>query len=286
MKKIIFAILFVPTLVLGQDFLLEFDRYNSVYTFKWEGYEVPNENDVKLKFIEFIDSNQILKEEKQALKMIGIQLKHEIRAVDLNNDKLADVIYQGPTMGEGLVLYIFFQTESGFQKVFTSQQGIVKVDWNAEYLDKLYIRNWGCCADPNLTNLVYQVSYSENIPTFKLIWESIEIRSFITKPKHTFTSKKFEVINEKYKLRANPWIDDKTANDFLGITGNTIGVLKKGYRGTAYASHTDNTGRIWWYVSIDNDYKLENAYINYDHHGSKPHLVGWLSSRFVKEIKD
>ncbi|WP_024772644.1 hypothetical protein [Aquimarina macrocephali] len=285
-KSVLIILLIIFNLTFGQDFLIEFDRYNPIYTFKWDGYEVPNHYEVKLEFIKYIDSNKLLEEEKRALEMMDTQLRFEIRAVDLNNDKLADIIYQGPYTGEGSVVYIFIQTESGFQKVFTTQQGIMKVDWKGEHLDKLYVKDWGCCADPNLTNSVYQASYSGSIPSFKLIWKSVELRSFITKPKHTFTPKRFEIVNQKYKFRANPWIDDKTVNEFLGITGNTIGILKKGYKGTAYASHEDDTGRIWWYVLIDREHELENTYINYKHHRFKPHLIGWISSRFIKEIKN
>ncbi len=286
MKKIIFISFLISNLSFGQDFLIEFDRYNPIYNFKWEGYEVSNDYEIKLEFVKYVDLNGLLEGEKQALKMNDTQLRYEIRAVDLNNDKFADIIYQGPYMGEGSIIHIFIQNESGFQKVFTTQQGIVKVDWKGEHLDKLYIKDWGCCADPNLTNSVYQVSYYENVPTFELIWKSVELRSFITKPKHVFTAKKFEIANQKYKLRANPWIDDETANEFLEITGNTIGILKKGDKGTAYAAHEDKTGRIWWYVLIDNEYELEDTYINYESHKFKPHLVGWVSSRFINEIKN
>ncbi len=286
MKKTVFILLLIPILTFGQDFLIEFDRYNPIYTFKWDGYEVPNDYEVKLEFVKYVDLNGLLEGEKQALKMDDTQLRHEIRAVDLNNDKLADIIYQGPYMGEGSIIHLFIQTESGFQKVFTTQQGIVKVDWQGEYLDKLYVKDWGCCADPNLTNSVYQVFYSGSVPSFKLIWESTELRSFVTKPKNIFSSKRFEIANQKYKLRANPWIDDETVNEFLGITGNTIGILKKGHKGTAYAAHEDETGRVWWYVLIDREYEVEDTYINYENHKFKPHLVGWISSRFINEIKN
>jgi len=286
MKAISLLLILISTLTYGQDYQSIFDRYNPSYSFDWSGFEVTDDYDVKLKFVEFVEAKGLLEGELKALEMFDTKLRFEVRAVDLNNDKLADIIYQGPHMGEGSVVHIFIQTDSGFEKSFTTMQGIVTVDWDGERLDKLYVKNWGCCADPNLTNSVYQVSFSNSNPTFKLIWESVELRSFVTKPKSTFEPKRFEIAMEQYKLRANPWIDDVTANEFLGITGNTIGILKQGFKGTAYAASEDETGRIWWYVLIDKEYELENTYINYEYHDFKPHLLGWISSRFVNEIEN
>ena len=286
MKLTSLIFLLISSLAYGQDYQSIFDRYNPSYSFDWSGFEVTDDYQVKLKFVEFIETNGLLEGELKALEMFETKLRFEIRAVDLNNDKLADIIYQGPHMGEGSVVHIFIQTQSGFEKSFTTMQGIVTVDWDGERLDKLYIKDWGCCADPNLTNSVYKVSYSNSTPTFKLIWESVELRSFVTKPKTTFSPKRFEITMEQYKLRANPWIDDVTANEFLGITGNTIGILKKGFKGTAYAASKDATGRIWWYVVIDPEYELGDTYINYEYHDFKPHLLGWTSSRYVNEIND
>jgi hypothetical protein len=279
-----FGLILAPTLLYAQDYQLIFDRYNPEYSFEWSGYEVMEEYEVKLKFVEFVESKGLLKDERKAFENREEEFRFSIRAVDLNDDNLADIIYQGPYMGEGSIVYIFIQTNSGFEKVFTTQQGIVAVDWQDEKINKLYVKNWGCCADPNLTNSVYQVSYLNSVPTFNLIWQSVELRSFVTKPKQTILPIRFEIINEEYRLRANPWIDDITENRFQGITGNTIGILKSGMKGTAYAVAEDESGRVWWYVLIDKEYELDNAYINYEYHEFKPYLLGWISSRYVKEI--
>lgn len=105
------------------------------------GFEVIDDYEVKLKFVEFIETNGLLEGELKALEMFDTKLRFEIRAVDLNNDKLADIIYQGPHLGEGSVVHIFFQTESGFEKSFTTMQGIVTVDWDGDRLDKLYVKD-------------------------------------------------------------------------------------------------------------------------------------------------
>ncbi len=287
MKQFITVVIFsIPTLIMGQEYLLEFDRFNAVYNFDWRGLEATDEYEVKRVFVEFVESNELLSSERRMLEMMEKKLRFSIKAVDLNNDQQTDIIYQGPHGGEGSLIHIFIQSNATFEKVFTVRQGIVKVSWKGELLDRLYICDWGCCDDPTLTNSVYQVSYSDNRLHFQLIWESVELEEFLTKPKTYFDKpKRFEILNVEYKLRANPFIDNTTENHHLKITGNTIGILKKGFQGTAYASSEDETGRTWWYVLVDRKYELKDAYINYPYHEFKPYLIGWISSRYVKELK-
>jgi hypothetical protein len=112
MKHTLIFILLIPSLTFGQDFLLEFDRYNPIYNFEWSGFEVPNDYEIKIKFIEFVEKNDILKSERNGLDVMDEKLRFHLRSVDLNNDQLADIIYQGPHMGEGSVFRIFIQTKT------------------------------------------------------------------------------------------------------------------------------------------------------------------------------
>jgi hypothetical protein len=163
------------------------------------------------------------------------ELRYSIKSVDFNNDAISDIIYSGPWGGEGNIVHFFIRYDSGFQNIFTLKQGITKVVWKNNLIDKIYAHDWGCCADPTLKNQVYNVTYANNIPQFELIWESIELEEFIVKPKNYWEKpKRFEISNELYKFRGQPYIDDTTQNYHLNITGNTIGLLEKGFRGSAY----------------------------------------------------
>lgn len=286
MKSFIPLILLcIPLISSAQDYQLQFDSYNPSYIDSWRGFEAKDAIDIRRKFVEFVESNSLLIAERQMLKMMDRTLLWSIKAVDLNNDSQTDIVYTGPNGGEGIIVYIFLQESIGFKKIQTFQQGIMKVTWRGELLDKLYVRDWGCCADPNIRNTVYQVEYHNAIPSFQLIWESIEIEEQVSKPKSLYSNPiRFIVTNEEYRLRANPYIDDTTKNYDLNRTGNTIGLLKKGFKGTCYGESKDKTGRVWWYVVIDDEFELKDSYINYEYHYPKPHLIGWISSRFVKRL--
>lgn len=278
-------LLIVPALVYGQDYLPEFDKYSAEYNFDWRGFESQDKYETIAAFTGFIEQNGLLETERQMLKLLKSNLVNSLKAVDINNDSLTDIIYFGPHEGEGVLVHIFIQENRGFRKVFTTSQGIVKVLWADGRIDKLLVHDWGCCADRTLSNFVYQAKYTDNIPTFSLVWQSIELTNFLTKPKHYFeTPIRFGITAENYNLRANPFIDDTTENHLLEIKGNSIGILKKGFKGTAYASTEDNTGRIWWYVIIDKEFEVEQAYIHYPYYKFKPHLVGWISNRYVVEL--
>lgn len=288
MKYILLIIIInSPFIVQSQSYLVEFDKYNSTYDFDWRGLESKDEYDNKLKFVEFVETNNLMTTEIMMLKHQKKKLIHTLKSVDINNDNLSDIIYSGPSAGEGNIVTFFIKNRSGYQSVFTLMQGIVKIEWKNNMMDKIYSHDWGCCADQTLTNHVYQVNYSNTIPKLEKIWESVELEEFTTKPKNYWDSpKRFEITNEIYKLRGQPYIDNETENSNIEITGNTIGILEKGFKGTAYASSVDETGRIWWYVTIDSNYQTQDSYTNYSYKDYKPYLVGWISSRYISEIKN
>lgn len=204
------------------------------------------------------------------------------RAVDLNNDGLQDVVFDGPSGGEPNIVIFFIQTSSGFEQVFEVMQGISKVTWNAGLLDKIFVSTPGCCADFRLTNSVYQVIYnSQNRPSFDKIFQSVEVIEELVKPKNFFDQPiQFVVNNEGYKLRLAPEIDDEVEFHWVEITGNTFATLKQGTIGTALAEQTDETGRVWWYVSVDLDSNLQNCIIRAPNEFPTK-VIGWLSSRYV-----
>jgi len=287
MKYILIFLLIIPILSYSQSYLVEFDNYNSTYDFDWRGFESIDSYNNKLKFIEFTKQNNLLKNERMMIRQKDSKLINHLVSVDINNDNLSDIIYSGPSAGEGNIVTFFIQHESNYKIIFTLMQGIIKIKWRNNLIYKIYAHDWGCCADQTLTNTIYQVKYSDKTPKITKIWESVELEEFTAKPKSYWDMpRRFEITNEIYRLRGQPFIDNETNNYNLDIKGNTIGILKNGYKGTAYASTVDETGRIWWYVTIDSNYEVEDSYVNYEYRDYKPYLIGWISSRFIKEIKD
>ncbi len=204
------------------------------------------------------------------------------RVVDLNNDALQDVVFEGPSGGEPNIICFFIQTKSGFEQVFQDMQGIAKVTWKDGLLEQVITSDWGCCAAYHLIHSVYDVKYgNQNEPIFSKTFQSIEVGGELTKPKEYFSNPiQFTVNNEGYKLRLHPTINDSTEYHGLDITGNTFATLRAGTEGIALAERTDEIGRIWWYVAIDLDTNVQNCILRTaDEFPIK--VIGWLSSRYV-----
>ena len=239
------------------------------------------------RFDKYCRANNLLSGSLAMIDTRGDNSWNYTKAIDLNNDGLQDVVYSGPSGGEPNIVYFFIQTHTGFEQVFEAMQGINKVVWEGELLQKVYTSDWGCCAAIHLINAVYDVKYNkQNKPIFSKVFQSIEVNGELMKPKSYFSDPiEFAVDNDGYKLRLAPLIDDTTEYQWLEITGNTFATLKQGTIGTALASRTDETGRTWWYVSIDFDENVQNCMLQTpDSFPTK--VIGWISSRYVTKIED
>jgi hypothetical protein len=223
------------------------------------------------------------------------ELYASLHFIDLNNDRLDDVIYKGRSTGEGDMVEIFLNTgKEGYKQVFEDRQGIVRMDFENNQLYKLYVTNWGCCDDYQIIKKIYTVSFSKTTePVFKQVYQSFSILE-ASEPDSLFDKPfRFMILNDNYNLRSDPGVDDSTrehwdtdsASQASGRGhGNLIAVLPENTQGTAVGWKKDDTGRVWWYVEIDAQYKLrKNAF--YQNENTFPtKAVGWISSRFVKKL--
>lgn len=94
-----------------------------------------------------------------------------------------------------------------------------------------------------------------------------------------------KVTQPKYRLRRTPEIDNGKM-EAPDDAGNIIQELTVGDVGIALAEKTDDTGRIWWFVLMNNNI-VKNAndyfFINTDEQDKIQNpCFGWISSRYVK----
>ncbi|MFL5740417.1 MAG: hypothetical protein ACJ75B_09390 [Flavisolibacter sp.] len=214
-------------------------------------------------------------------------LRHALHFLDLNGDGKEDVIFEGESGGEATEVMIFVSAGQSYKKVFSSFEGIVKMDWENNRLARLYIDDWGCCDDYLVKHMIYQVTYSQaNIPNFKKVYQGLSIKDGMIPDTLLEKPFRFEVLNDGYKIRSAPTIDDSSAQSWdndqtMKGNGNSIGRLIKGATGTALAKRRDNTGREWLFVQIDEPYLPRNDIIYVDNKFPTK-LMGWISSRFIK----
>lgn len=284
MRRLLFTVfIFSCHITFSQNYVEVFDGFNSDYDYNWSGF---NQYNIELieRFESYCKKNKILTDNIGMIENIGDRLTDYIKTVDINSDSLLDIIYSGPSGGEPNVVFLFIQTESGFKNVFKAYQGVVKVEWKNGSINKVYTHDWGCCADYRLFNTVYRVNYTNGIPTFHEIFQSVELNG-MAKPKQYFNEPiNFRVDNPNYNIRFQPLIDSTSENPLLESKGNHIAKLPENATGIAYGSEKDSIGRVWWYVSINPTFNKKNILTN-EIPTYPTHLIGWISSRYVTQIK-
>jgi len=190
--------------------------------------------------------------------------KENFMTVDLNGDNKLDIFYSGFLGGASdCYSYIFINESNKFKQEFIGEVGHFSfaVKENGVLKGLIYCYD-GFAADcPEISNIELITFNGTDHVSENLINYPNDTKipsSFFDKPIS------FVVENEKYYLRSQPEIFN---TDFgCGIKGNIHYTYTKGDKGKAFSSETDETGRIWWYVIMENGY------------------AGWMSSRFVKQL--
>jgi hypothetical protein len=253
--------------------------------FEWANFE-KQDQELKKRFIENLpdEFESYIRYEDMS------NLEEALHVLDFNGDGLNDIIFNGHLASEPEYIIIFINTGDSFIKIFKEIQKINKVVVENGRIQKMYIQDGDCCCDYLLTNKIFNVDYSSELPKINLISQIQYLNTRVEKYPNNYFEKaiKFEVLNDKYNIRFSPIVDDKTQAWHCGEPrdGNSLGKIKSGSIGYALAGKIDSTGRVWWFVALHPNSKIyESIYYN-DEIRPNSYKLGWISSRFVKEIKE
>jgi hypothetical protein len=258
----------------SQD-LKYFDSKNKLDWSQFESVEVT---------IDLLESNfDFLKNNPYPELEYIIKNLDKFHLLDIDNDQVNELIYNGWNGGEGEMIVIY-KLKDGYykehQRFFGRIKDIRKTEIN---LIRFIVYDYACCA-----------GYVDNMETFDFnpISKQFDIVGSIAKidetslPSDWIEPIRFEIKNTPYNLRYSPEIITGLKNgeyDFSPINGQNITAsYKAGDKGIAYAESTDSTGRVWWFVIMDSKpdsgeslyYDGNNKFDDY-----KP--IGWISSRYV-----
>lgn len=268
----------------GQDLFFPFNAS----AFSWKGIEKQN-NDVKKRFI--LLAPKLLENEyaRYADTSLGMKTRLEefnaaLHVVDLNGDNKDDLIYVGESGGEPQEIAFIQNTNNGFKVIFKEQQEITRLLFDKKKIKEIYVTDKGCCASNMIFNKIYQVNWDSKAPEFKRTYFSGHDQHTYMPQKYLEASYKIEVLNDNYKMRFKPIIDD-TCTTYRGgepLKGNTIATLNKGTTGRAIASQKDNTGRLWLLVELSSDHTIKSDVFYDDNEKDRSAKLGWISSRYVK----
>ena len=209
--------------------------------------------------------------------------------VDINRDNSLDIIQYRKKTALGEYLEIHINNNGELKSIYRQFGKILSI--NRETITSpIHLILFTCINSGHLTYsfddiLILKEEKSNEISVIK---ESVLLypENFEFPEKQTI-SIPFIVKNDKYRLRSEPKIDNVEIKPPYKL-GNLIAEFAEGDTGYALAEKKDETGRIWWFVIMDNNIKKDwNVYLHTDHEYENQRnmkVFGWISSRFVEKL--
>jgi hypothetical protein len=255
--------------------------------FDWKKYEQVNLKEVNAFIAEQPNYFHHFKGKNEYSTLTMKDLIKSIHFIDLNSDGVNEVIFDGPSEAEGNETIIFQKIKNQYKRVFIGRQSIVEIKWLSNGETKVYLSDFGCCAEYTTIQKVFKLTHNEN-GMIKLVkvYQSV-VFSEGKLPDSLFLSPiRFKVTIDNYKLRHTPRFDDTSYQpwdyDTSKPAGNVIAFLPKYTQGYATGYKTDKSGRQWWYVEIDERSILNNFKL-YGHEDFPTKIIGWLSSTYLEK---
>ncbi|MDD2983014.1 MAG: hypothetical protein PHQ74_06470 [Crocinitomicaceae bacterium] len=280
--KILIPLIFV--LIELSCFSQDFNYFDFEKRFDWSPYEHVSAEILKSNF-------KLLKEKPYPELKHLLDNKDKFHLVDIDNDQINEVIYNGWNGGEGEMVVIFKLSKNQLVEVQNFYGRILAKRKNEMNQTQLLVLDYSCCA-----------GYVDHLQTFDFNLQTgqFEIVKAIVKltdteiPKERIESKRFEVLNTPYYLRHSPEFVSGISDidfEFKPLVGQNIGqniaaIYQKGDQGTVYSETTDSTGRVWWFVVMDSKPDFKNMLFydgNNEFDDYQP--IGWMSSKFLKELE-
>jgi hypothetical protein len=210
--------------------------------------------------------------------------------LDLNGDFELDVIQYRESTSLGEYLVIFLNEKGKLNRVFNQYGKILRITRKSIH-SPLEILIISCLNSGFLTYSLDNINFIGRKESLEL--EILKESTLIYPDELEYPEKQtinipFRIKNDVYKLRKEPKIDSVDIKPPYKY-GNLIAEFTKGDLGHAFASKKDETGRIWWFVAMENNIKKDWTKFNHcDNESEKRRnmrVFGWISSTYVEIIK-
>lgn len=199
--------------------------------------------------------------------------------IDLDQDGDLDLVFDGWSGAEPMMVEISFQINWEFKRQFKGFVDLVELKMKNGVLDELTLYDPGCCSAVIAHEVQYKFDVEKDVVNY-WVTEHLEFYNPTIEPKDFFDSPvPFEVIKDKSSLRSSPE-EDKEGQLFQGRSGNIYKSIPTGRKGYAYSELEDALGNVWWYVYIDPQSRT-NKKVQFQE-DFYPRDKGWINSKDVK----
>ncbi|MDI9341462.1 MAG: hypothetical protein QM534_12905 [Sediminibacterium sp.] len=204
------------------------------------------------------------------------ELSQFLYVLDLNGDRLKDVLFVGPSGGEPFKTSIFLFIEEHYEQIFEGYTQPLSIHISNDSLLRFCLYNPGCCADPVITEHHYFVKHSNN----KLIISSDSVIGYLSQTEapinqKLLSSRLFETITTNMPLRFQTYELDSTELDMIGANGTVIGYFPTGSKGYATAIKTERN-REWAYVTMLTPPISKYNFFFDSEERNATHIKGWV----------
>jgi hypothetical protein len=214
-------------------------------------------------------------------KLSEKDLKKFLFPVDINNDKLADMIFSGPDGGGSEIVRIWLNRRESFELVFEDYQYISKFIKTRDKLSAMQTGDIGSGKNYLYFTRDYQVDFEQDQPVF-IKGKQIVTYKYTEEPLKyypepiPFVSKADTLLVRASSAQLNePFIP------YLDTFGNIVAKYRTKSRGLALAFKSNGKGNDWFFVEFS-PFASPSASILYDIDSMPVFIRGWVSSQAIQ----
>lgn len=245
--------------------------------FNWKKYSLEIEADIKIQEIKKINHWIISHLENYPFNYLDDkEILEKFNFYDFSGDGMHDIVYYGPSGSEQFIT-VFLQNMGDYYDESLSFYGcpVEIIQPVPNYPAIIKMREIGNEFDMVQSIQLFTPSFINNRLTYTVSSKLNYIEGTLF-PERTSFVKRFSIENDNYNIRSAPEVN----------VNNVVAIVKSGTEGFGISSMKDESGREWWFVLIASNINIIQSEIttginnDYDFH-----ILGWISSRFVKTIE-
>lgn len=200
--------------------------------------------------------------------------------VDLNNDLLPDIIFNGSGRNETGMVQIYLNRNDSFELVFEDFRYVTSLKKGQAGFSEIVTGDAGSREDYLYFERRYKLQSERHSLLFVRELQSVVYKYTQRPGKYFARSVPFNSLNDTILVRASASLIDAPYNPKLKSYGNIIGGYTGFISGNILASEKDVTGKTWYYAEIFPS-EMPHKSIFYGIDNFPTLIIGWLDSEEV-----
>ncbi len=225
------------------------------------------------------DFTQFQRDSAQPLPVAD--LKKYIFQVDINGDRMTDMIFCGPDGGASEIVKIWINRSDSFELVFEDYQYISRYLRVNGRLSELQTSEVGQGPGYLYFTRDYKVSFEENAPVFVKGKQTVAYKYTEEPFNYLPAPVQFTALADTMMLRASAARLNEPFHPDLDSFGNIVAKYRSKARGVVLAQKSAGKGNVWYYVEVSPSV-APSASILYGTDKFPTFIRGWVSGQAIQ----